>query len=270
MALLDGLIASGAPEALVPEARRVRQVVLMHMPLGDRRERRSSRRPPRDRDHERMVPAEAGGAVRAAARAGARGRAGRRRRRSGAGERGRRPAALRRGRDPRQGARRAARRARGDGRSAVALRVRGLAGPRPGVGRRGAAPRERARPSGVAPGTAHGCRARPRVRERRPARARLARGDLRHGRHRGAGPRAARARDGRRRRERGARDAAGCWSRPATRRRSAPRCGAGSGTASCAGACAAPPASGARRCGRGRRPRPTSPALSPRRRARRT
>jgi glycosyltransferase involved in cell wall biosynthesis len=37
--LLDGLIASPAPEALVPEAGRLRQVVLMHMPLGDRRER---------------------------------------------------------------------------------------------------------------------------------------------------------------------------------------------------------------------------------------
>ena len=37
--LLDGLIASPAPEALVPHARRLRQVVLMHMPLGDSRER---------------------------------------------------------------------------------------------------------------------------------------------------------------------------------------------------------------------------------------
>jgi glycosyltransferase involved in cell wall biosynthesis len=37
--LLDGLIASGAPEALVPHANRLRQVVLMHMPFGDRRER---------------------------------------------------------------------------------------------------------------------------------------------------------------------------------------------------------------------------------------
>ena len=37
--LLDGLIASPAPEALVPHAPRLRQVVLMHMPLGDRRER---------------------------------------------------------------------------------------------------------------------------------------------------------------------------------------------------------------------------------------
>ncbi len=37
--LLDGLIASPAPEALVPHAPRLRQVVLMHMPLGDWRER---------------------------------------------------------------------------------------------------------------------------------------------------------------------------------------------------------------------------------------
>ena len=39
MVLLDGLIASPAPEALVPHARRLRQVVLVHMPLGDSRER---------------------------------------------------------------------------------------------------------------------------------------------------------------------------------------------------------------------------------------
>ncbi len=37
--LLDGLIASPAPEALVPHARRLRQIILMHMPLGDGRER---------------------------------------------------------------------------------------------------------------------------------------------------------------------------------------------------------------------------------------
>jgi glycosyltransferase involved in cell wall biosynthesis len=37
--LLDGLIASAAPGALVPHARRLRQVVLVHMPLEDRRER---------------------------------------------------------------------------------------------------------------------------------------------------------------------------------------------------------------------------------------
>ena len=34
--LLDGLIASTAPDVLVPEARRLRLVVLVHMPLGDR------------------------------------------------------------------------------------------------------------------------------------------------------------------------------------------------------------------------------------------
>jgi glycosyltransferase involved in cell wall biosynthesis len=34
--LHDGLIASAAPEALVPQVRRLRQVVLVHMPLGHR------------------------------------------------------------------------------------------------------------------------------------------------------------------------------------------------------------------------------------------
>jgi len=34
--LLDGLIASAAPDVLVPEAGRLRQVVLVHMPLGHR------------------------------------------------------------------------------------------------------------------------------------------------------------------------------------------------------------------------------------------
>jgi glycosyltransferase involved in cell wall biosynthesis len=34
--LLDGLVASTAPDALVPHARRLRQVVLVHMPLGHR------------------------------------------------------------------------------------------------------------------------------------------------------------------------------------------------------------------------------------------
>jgi glycosyltransferase involved in cell wall biosynthesis len=37
--LLDGLIASPAPEVLVPEAGRLRQVVLVHMPFEDERER---------------------------------------------------------------------------------------------------------------------------------------------------------------------------------------------------------------------------------------
>src|SRR5947209_17609238 len=34
--LLDGLVACTAPEVLVPQARRVRVVVLVHMPLGHR------------------------------------------------------------------------------------------------------------------------------------------------------------------------------------------------------------------------------------------
>jgi glycosyltransferase involved in cell wall biosynthesis len=36
--LVDGLVASPAPEVLVPESRRLRLVVLVHMPLGDERE----------------------------------------------------------------------------------------------------------------------------------------------------------------------------------------------------------------------------------------
>jgi glycosyltransferase involved in cell wall biosynthesis len=36
--LIDGLIASSAPDVLVPQADRLRLVVLVHMPLGDRRE----------------------------------------------------------------------------------------------------------------------------------------------------------------------------------------------------------------------------------------
>ena len=46
----------------------------------------------------------------------------------------------------------------------------------------------------------------------------------------------------------------GCWSRRATRRRSPRRCGPGSATPSCAGACAGPPANGARRSPAGRPP----------------
>ena len=42
--LVDGLIASAAPEALVGQARRLRQVVLVHMPLGHRPPERRGRR----------------------------------------------------------------------------------------------------------------------------------------------------------------------------------------------------------------------------------
>jgi glycosyltransferase involved in cell wall biosynthesis len=38
LVLLDGLVASAAPEVLVPQARRLRLVVLVHMPLGHRPE----------------------------------------------------------------------------------------------------------------------------------------------------------------------------------------------------------------------------------------
>ena len=39
LVLLDGLVASPAPDVLTPEAGRLRLVVLVHMPLGDARER---------------------------------------------------------------------------------------------------------------------------------------------------------------------------------------------------------------------------------------
>jgi glycosyltransferase involved in cell wall biosynthesis len=64
--LLDGLIASAAPEVLVPEARRLRLVVLVHMPLGDR---------PRDEDarrREHAVLSAAAGVVTTSAWARAR------------------------------------------------------------------------------------------------------------------------------------------------------------------------------------------------------
>src|SRR6266496_3537847 len=37
--LLDGLVASAVPDVLLPQARRLRLVVLVHMPLGDDAER---------------------------------------------------------------------------------------------------------------------------------------------------------------------------------------------------------------------------------------
>ena len=46
--LVDGLIASAAPNVLVPEARRLALVVLVHMPLGDG--------PPETRGHRRSYP----------------------------------------------------------------------------------------------------------------------------------------------------------------------------------------------------------------------
>jgi glycosyltransferase involved in cell wall biosynthesis len=48
--LLDGLVASTAPEVLVPQAHRLRMVVLVHMPLGDRAQDDGSG-DPRAREH---------------------------------------------------------------------------------------------------------------------------------------------------------------------------------------------------------------------------
>src|SRR5215207_9642418 len=166
-------------------------------PRGGRRRRRD----------QRMDSASAERAVRAAGRPGARDRARRRRRLPRAGDRGRRLAALRRGVDARQRARCVARRARdGDG-PVLALRVCGQPGPRPGVRRRCAPARvgQRAGRPGALPGTALRSGAGPRVRRRGPARARLTRRDLRHGRHRRPGPRPPGPRHRGRRSDRGAR-----------------------------------------------------------------
>ena len=125
---------------------------------------------------------------------------------------------------------------------------------------------------GVLPGTTDRSRSRPQLRRRGPAGAGVARRDVRHGRHRGAGPRPA-GRRGRRRRACRRRSVTaptgsgrGCWSRPTTRRHSAPRSGPGSATPSCEGGCAGPPASGASRSPGGRPPRPSSQASWPGRR----
>ena len=166
-------------------------------------------------------------------RGGARGRARRRRCRARARERRRRRAAVRRGGDARQGPRRAARRPRdGDG-PVLALRVRGQPRPRPRVRRPRPAPRagrRAARPRALH-GPAHRRRARPRVRRRGPARARLARARPTGWSSPRPWPAACRCSPptsaGCPRRSGHGR---GCSSRPATRRPSAPRCAAGSRT----------------------------------------
>ena len=75
-------------------------------------------------------------------------------------------------------------------RPSLGLPVRGQPRPRPGV-RRGPpppGPGRRAGRAGALPGAADRSRSRPQLRRRRPAGAGVARGDVRHGRHRGAGP----------------------------------------------------------------------------------
>ena len=99
--LLDGLVASTAPDVLVPHARRLRLVALVHMPLGHER---GGRRPGaggrgahgrRLGRHDQPVgPASAPRAVRTARRPGARRRARRRCRRPRTGHGDGRGAAL--------------------------------------------------------------------------------------------------------------------------------------------------------------------------------
>ena len=206
--LLDGLLASPAPEILVPEARRLRQVVLMHMPLGTAQERAVGARGGggRRRD-ERVDEAAAGRAVRD--RQGARGGAGRGGGRARAGERARRQAPLCGGGDAGQGPRRPARRARRRAGPALALRMRRQPDPRRRPRRADGPPRplvERPRALRRREDRRRVARG---VRGGGPVGAPLSRGDVRDGRDGGAGPR--RAGGGRRcrRRPRGARPRGG-------------------------------------------------------------
>ena len=57
--LLDGLVASTAPQVLAPQARRLRLVVLVHMPLGDRPAAGGAGEDPRTREGEVLSAAAA-------------------------------------------------------------------------------------------------------------------------------------------------------------------------------------------------------------------
>ena len=234
--LIDGLVASTAMEVLVPQASRLRLVVLVHMPLGHRpadegaddtrtREQRGPLGRRLRRHDERVDQAPAAGALPVARRPAARRPARRRCRRPRDRDCERPRAALRCSGDARQGARRAPRCAGDDRGLVVALRVRGQPGPRPGVRRRSPSPRSggRNRRASEFSGTADRSRPRAQLRRRGRARAGVARRDLRHGRYRGAGPRPAG------RCSRGRRLDRGPWSR----RRRDPARGAGSAGGSC-------------------------------------
>ena len=199
--LLDGLVASTAPEVLVPEATRLRLVALVHMPLGrhadddaasaregavlgaaaavittsdwTRRLLMEMYSLPDERVHVAWPGVDAADLAPGTADAGALLCV----------------AAVTpgKGHDVLLDALAAI-----DG-AVLALPVRGQPRPRPGLRRGAGAPRPGRRPRRprLLRGAADRRRARPKLRRRRPARAAVARGDVRHGRHRGAGPRPA-------------------------------------------------------------------------------
>ena len=175
----------------------------MHMPIGDARERAVLEAAAAVVTTSRWTRTATGRALRAAGGADPRRRARRRRRRPRVRDRQRRSAAVRRGRDAAQGARRPARRAGRRGRSVVAVHVRRQ--PRSAI-RSSPPPCSGARTAACEfTGPRTGAELERDVRRRRPARAPLTRRDVRHGRHRGAGPRRAGHRHRRRWSERGAR-----------------------------------------------------------------
>ncbi len=197
LVLVDGLVASAVPEVLVPASRRLRLVLLVHMPIGvddDRpghsRTRRSGPRlGGRGGHHQLLVPSLAARGLRSGSGAGPRRPARRRRRRPGGRERPRAEPALRRRGDARQGPRRAPGRTGPDRRPDLAMRVRRVADPGarlrggPAAGR----PRRSPRRPVCADRSTYGARARGVVRRSRRARAPQPRRDLRHGRDGGVG-----------------------------------------------------------------------------------
>ena len=214
--LLDGLVASTAPEVLVPQASRLRLVVLVHMPLGHADGRRG-----RDvRTRERAVLSAAAAVVTTSAWT--------RRRllelyalpadRVHVAEPGVDAADLAPG-TAAGGALLCVAAVTPDKGHDVLLDalatmtdlswhcvcVGSLERDPAFVDGSAAARGRRARRPGALRGPAHRSRSRPQLRRRRPAGAGVARRDVRHGRHRGAGPRPAGRRGRRRRPDRGPR-----------------------------------------------------------------
>ena len=224
---------------------------------------RCSRPPPRSSPRARGPGERSSSSTTLAGRPRPRRRARSRRRRARAGHGDGRGAALGRGGDPRQGPRRAGRRARdADGPSlAVPVRRAAWSATRPSSSACAAASSTGGMDGRVRfSGPQAGARSRPQLQRGGCPRAAVARGDVRDGRHRGAGPRPA----GRRRRRR--RRAGGAGSRrrrrPAGLARPSRRCGGARrraaslarGRRTCAGGCGGRRASGASRSPAGRRP----------------